>query len=225
MNMVLKTSGRLLLASAAAVLGLGAVGAQETSPAAAPTAAPAPHAANASKSNALIDAGEPRADTSAPVAPAAGAATPGAATPGAMPTGAATPGAATTGAAVPGAAAPGKSAAHPAEARPPAVAPHAASATPAPNAAGPKPPTAADRLDLNTATVTGDREQPKVMYIVPWKKADIGDLSGKPMNSLLDEALAPVDRDEFRREVAYYEAVQGDSPQNGAARTAPQGEK
>jgi hypothetical protein len=99
------------------------------------------------------------------------------------------------------------------------------SAAPAPNAPGPKPPAAADRLDLNTATVTGDREQPKVMYIVPWKKADIGDLSGKPMNSLLDEALAPVDRDEFRREVAYYEAVQGDSPQNGAARTAPQGEK
>ena len=52
--------------------------------------------------------------------------------------------------------------------------------------------------------MTGDREQPKVMYIVPWKKSDIGDLSGKPMNSLLDEALAPVDRDEFKREVVYY---------------------
>ena len=59
--------------------------------------------------------------------------------------------------------------------------------------------TATDKLELGTATVTGDREQPKVMYIVPWKKSDIGDLSGKPMNSLLDEALAPVDRDEFKR--------------------------
>ena len=57
------------------------------------------------------------------------------------------------------------------------------------------------------ATVTGDQEQPKVMYIVPWKKSDIGDLSGKPMHSLLDEALAPVDRDEFKREVVYYQAV------------------
>ena len=41
-------------------------------------------------------------------------------------------------------------------------------------------PGAADRLELGVATVTGDREQPKVMYIVPWKKSDIGDLSGSP---------------------------------------------
>jgi hypothetical protein len=77
--------------------------------------------------------------------------------------------------------------------------------------------TATDKLELQTATVTGDREQPKVMYIVPWKKSDIGDLSGKPMNSLLDEALAPVDRDEFKREVMYYQAVRADASQNGAA--------
>ena len=92
-------------------------------------------------------------------------------------------------------------------------------------APGQKSP-AADRIDLGLATVTGDREQPKVMYIVPWKKSDIGDLSGKPMNSLLDEALAPVDRDEFKREVVYYTAVKADASQNGASRPpAKQGEK
>jgi hypothetical protein len=92
--------------------------------------------------------------------------------------------------------------------------------------AGQKAPGAVDRIDLSTATVTGDREQPKVMYIVPWKKSDIGDLSGKPMNSLLDEALAPIDRDEFKREVAYYDAVRADAPQNGASNpAAKQGEK
>jgi hypothetical protein len=79
-----------------------------------------------------------------------------------------------------------------------------------------KTPGASDRLELGTATVTGDREQPKVMYIVPWKKSDIGDLAGKPMNSLVDEILAPVDRDVFKREVSYYKAVQGDASQNGA---------
>jgi hypothetical protein len=63
------------------------------------------------------------------------------------------------------------------------------------------------------------------MYIVPWKKSDIGDLSGKPMNSLLDEALAPVDRDEFKRQVVYYRAVKADASQNGAKPPAPQGEK
>ena len=88
-------------------------------------------------------------------------------------------------------------------------------------AEGAAKPAATDKLELQTATVTGDREQPKVMYIVPWKKSDIGDLSGKPMNSLLDEALAPVDRDEFRREVVYYQAVRADASQNGAAAKAP----
>jgi hypothetical protein len=84
---------------------------------------------------------------------------------------------------------------------------------------------ASDRLELGTATVTGDREQPKVMYIVPWKKSDIGDLAGKPMNSLVDEILAPVDRDVFKREVVYYKAVQADASQNGAQGRPQQGEK
>jgi len=76
---------------------------------------------------------------------------------------------------------------------------------------------AMDRIDLDTTTITGNRELPKVMYVVPWKKSDIGDLVGRPMNSLLDEVLAPVDRDVFRREVRYYKAVKGGAGQNGAA--------
>jgi hypothetical protein len=66
-----------------------------------------------------------------------------------------------------------------------------------------------DRLELDTTVVTGNRELPKVLYIVPWKKADIGDLPAQPFNTLLDEVLTPVDRDVFRREVTYYEAVSG----------------
>jgi hypothetical protein len=93
-------------------------------------------------------------------------------------------------------------------------------------AGGQKAAGAADRLELGTATVTGDREQPKVMYIVPWKKSDIGDLAGKPMNSLVDEILAPIDRDVFKREVVYYKAVQADTSQNGApGHPSDQGEK
>jgi hypothetical protein len=92
--------------------------------------------------------------------------------------------------------------------------------------AGAKSAPKIDRLDLDTATVTGDREQPKVMYIVPWKRSDIGDLTARPMNSLVDEILAPVDRDVFKREVVYYHAVQSDTSQNGAPpKPAPQGEK
>lgn len=66
---------------------------------------------------------------------------------------------------------------------------------------------AMDRLTLESTTVTGNRELPKVLYIVPWKKADLGDLPGQPFNTLLDEALTPVDREVFRREVDYYDAI------------------
>jgi hypothetical protein len=91
---------------------------------------------------------------------------------------------------------------------------------------GQKPAPKTDRLELGTATVTGEREQPKVMYIVPWKRSDIGDQAGKPMNSLVDEILAPVDRDVFKREVVYYHAVQADTPQNVAPpKAGQQGEK
>ncbi|MEM7278280.1 MAG: hypothetical protein AAF385_09155 [Pseudomonadota bacterium] len=61
-----------------------------------------------------------------------------------------------------------------------------------------------DELDLQSTRVTGNQELPKVLYIVPWKQADLGDLVGRPVNSLLDEALEPVDRDVFRRQTKYY---------------------
>lgn len=69
-----------------------------------------------------------------------------------------------------------------------------------------------DNLDLDTTTITGNRELPKVMYVVPWKKADLGDLSGRPVNSLLDEVLAPVDRSVFRRQLSYFDEIDPDRP-------------
>jgi hypothetical protein len=62
-----------------------------------------------------------------------------------------------------------------------------------------------DELDLGRTEITGNQELPKVLYIVPWKKADPGDLMGKPVNTLLDEVLAPLDREEFIRRVDYYD--------------------
>jgi hypothetical protein len=74
-----------------------------------------------------------------------------------------------------------------------------------------------DRLELDTTVVTGNRELPKVLYIVPWKKSDLGELPAQPFNTLLDEILTPVDRDVFRREVTYYEALSSDGPSGAAA--------
>lgn len=68
-----------------------------------------------------------------------------------------------------------------------------------------------DRVELETTDITGNRELPKVLYIVPWRRSDIGDLVGKPPNSLLDEVLQPIDREVFLRENRYYDAVKPDA--------------
>ncbi len=75
-------------------------------------------------------------------------------------------------------------------------------ADPAPK--GPASAKAVDRLQLDATAITGNRELPKVMSIVPWKAAEPPGGPDRPMGSLIDEVLAPVDRDEFRREITYF---------------------
>ena len=60
-----------------------------------------------------------------------------------------------------------------------------------------------DRAEIDPTKIIGNRELPKVLYIVPWKKPLPGELAGRPPVSVVDEALAPVDRDVFRRQVRY----------------------
>jgi len=67
-----------------------------------------------------------------------------------------------------------------------------------------------DEITLGRTEITGNQELPKVLYIVPWQKADPGDLTGRPVNTLLDEVLAPLDREEFTRQVDYYGDLYGD---------------
>jgi hypothetical protein len=89
----------------------------------------------------------------------------------------------------------------------PSAKPKVAAASPDAAPAAPKGKSS-DRIELDTTQISGNRELPKVMYVVPWRRADPGDFSGRPPNSLLDEALMPVDRDVFRRQNRYYGAVQ-----------------
>jgi hypothetical protein len=77
---------------------------------------------------------------------------------------------------------------------------------------------ARDEILLDPTQITGNKELPNVMYVVPWKRPDIGDLGGRPAKSLVDEVLAPVDRDVFRRQNRYFAALQA---QTGAAPAKP----
>ena len=76
---------------------------------------------------------------------------------------------------------------------------------------------AQDRADIDRTQIIGNRELPKVLYIVPWKKPVPGDLSGRPLVSVLDEVLAPIDRDVFRRQVQYDAQTQTQAQARGPA--------
>lgn len=74
-----------------------------------------------------------------------------------------------------------------------------------------------DRADLERTKIIGNRELPKVLYIVPWRKPLLGELSGRPLKSVVDEALEPLDRDVFRREVRYQAQLPAAAPATPAA--------
>lgn len=75
------------------------------------------------------------------------------------------------------------------------------------------PPT---QLELDASAIRGHRELPRVMYIVPWKDPSVAELAGRPFNSLVEEVLAPLDREVFRRQLGYFEQLYADGP-TGAA--------
>jgi hypothetical protein len=117
---------------------------------------------------------------------------------------------------------------------PKAVTAPAAATAPARKPAGTRS-RAMDQIDLGATQVTGNRELPNVMYVVPWKRPDLGEFAGRPPKSLLDEMLAPVDRDVFRRQNRYFAALHPDTaatpaapattPAAGAATTLPAGDE
>jgi hypothetical protein len=100
--------------------------------------------------------------------------------------------------------------------------PAAAASTAAPGQAAPAG--SSDRIELGTSEISGNRELPKLMYIVPWQRAEVGKVTGRPPNSLVDEALTPVDRTVFERQNNYFAALQAASasaPSQPAAPGAP----
>lgn len=57
---------------------------------------------------------------------------------------------------------------------------------------------------MGGTSVIGNREVPKSLYIVPWKNSEVG-VRTDVSRDLLDEGLAPVDPQEFERQVDYYQ--------------------
>ena len=98
-------------------------------------------------------------------------------------------------------------------------------AEPAASAAPAAPTERADRADLDRTQILGNRELPKVLYIVPWKKPLHGNMGGRAVAGVVDEALAPIDRDVLRRQVSYdaqiRAAVTGTTPAGATPAKTP----
>jgi len=73
---------------------------------------------------------------------------------------------------------------------------------PAAPAAGQK-----QEMDMDGMSVIGNSELPKALFIVPWKDPEAALTPERPVNSLVDEALQPVDPDVFRRKLDYFDTV------------------
>jgi hypothetical protein len=64
------------------------------------------------------------------------------------------------------------------------------------------------------ARVTGNQEQPRVLYIVPWQAPDGPDSLYRDIGSRIDKLFDPVDRESFKRELhllEQFEQLSGDS--------------
>jgi hypothetical protein len=99
-----------------------------------------------------------------------------------------------------------------------AAAPAKAASAPAAATAGPAAVERADRAEMDRTQIIGNRELPKVLYIVPWKRPISGAME-RPVKSIIDEVLAPLDREVLRRQVRYEAQVRtaGEAAMESAA--------
>ncbi len=79
---------------------------------------------------------------------------------------------------------------------------------------------AGSSIQLKTTSVTGSRELPKVLVIVPWKSSGAMGPGERPLASLVEEALTPVDPDVFRRQLSYYTKLKEASAKSSSGEKA-----
>ena len=60
---------------------------------------------------------------------------------------------------------------------------------------------AQDRAELERTPIVGNRELPKVLYIVPWKNPAAPPLAARLGGGVLDEPPTTLDRDVLRRQL------------------------
>jgi len=61
--------------------------------------------------------------------------------------------------------------------------------------------------ELSGMSIVGNDEAPKSLYIVPWRSSEIG--AETSLDTMLNEADVPVDREVFKRQLGFYRVSTG----------------
>jgi hypothetical protein len=62
-------------------------------------------------------------------------------------------------------------------------------------------------LQMEGTEITGNKELPMVLYIVPWKSVQRFEIEAPPITSVMDQKLVPLERASFKRTIHYHEAI------------------
>ncbi len=66
------------------------------------------------------------------------------------------------------------------------------------------------RLDLDATSIIGNRELPRIVYLIAWRDAPQGDILEQSLESNHDNSLRVLDRDVFKRQISYHELLFGE---------------
>ncbi len=66
---------------------------------------------------------------------------------------------------------------------------------------------AQEKLQMEGTRIIGNKELPRVLYIVPWKSVERFEIETPPVDSIMEQKLTPIDRAAFRRKINYHDAI------------------
>ncbi len=71
---------------------------------------------------------------------------------------------------------------------------------------------AQERLEMEGTEIIGNKELPRVLYIVPWKSVERFEIQSPPIESIMTQKLTPIERAAFRRKIHYHDAIFAKAP-------------
>jgi len=66
---------------------------------------------------------------------------------------------------------------------------------------------AQQKIEMKGTAIIGNKELPRVLYIIPWKSAQPVALTTPPFKSVLDEPFTTVQRNSFKRKLELYQSI------------------